>query len=292
MRNIPVRIIREMTVVFVRKNVSRSAAALSYYLTISVFPFLICVSAILGSLHVYESEVFVLLEDIMPADAFSTITEFLRFVSGNSSELMFAIGLTAMLTSSSAAFRSFNSIMGEIQGKMRFKGIWRVIFSFILSLAFLAAVYVSGLVLLSGGWLMQILETYFGFGKILTLWTWVRFVFLFLLLFGVIYSIYMLSAPKETKRIHRLPGALAASVILVVASIIYSRMISISLKYALLYGSLASFIILMIWLYTCSIILIMGNVFNVSLQKMRESIKTQKMQKALNTIKKKEKQET
>jgi membrane protein len=114
---------------------------------------------------------------------------------------------------------------------------------------------------------MQILELYFGFGRILTVWTWIRFLILFLLLFFVIYGMYIISAPKETKRTHRLPGALAASVVLVAASILYSRMISASLKYTLLYGSLASFIILMIWLYTCAIILIMGNVFNISLQK-------------------------
>lgn len=266
----PVRIVREMTVIFIRKNVSRGAAALSYYLTISVFPFLICLSAILGSLHVYESEVFGLLEDIMPNQALSTISDFFRYVSNNRSDLMFAIGLVAMLTSSSAAFRSFIGIMGEIQGEMRFTGIWRGVFSFIFSISFLAAVYVSGLVLLSGGWLMQIIETYFGLGEILTVWTWIRFVILFLLLFSVIYGIYIISAPKETKRTYRLPGAFAASVVLVVASIIYSRMISASLKYALLYGSLASFIILMIWLYTCAIILIMGNVFNISLQRNRK----------------------
>jgi membrane protein len=267
MRIKPVRIVKEMALVFIRQHVSRSAAALSYYLTISIFPFLICLSAILGSLHVYESEVFVLLEDIMPSQTFSTITDFLRYVSSNRSELMLVIGLTAMLTSSSAAFRSFIGIMGEIQGEMRFTGLWRGVFSFIISISFLVAVYVSGLVLLSGGWLMQILELYFGLGKILTVWTWIRFLILFLLLFFVIYGMYIISAPKETKRTHRLPGALVASVVLVAASILYSRMISASLKYTLLYGSLASFIILMICLYTCAIILIMGNVFNISLQK-------------------------
>jgi len=259
-----------MTVTFVRKNVSRGAAALSYYLTISVFPFLICVSAIVGSLHVYESAAFVLLEDIVPNQAFSMIADFLRYVSGNRSELMFIIGLAAMLTSSSAAFRSFIAITGELQGEMRFTGISRGIFSLVFSIAFLAAVYVSGLVLLSGGWLMELLEAYFGYREILMLWTWVRFVVLFLLLFGAIYGMYIISAPKETKRTHRLPGALAASIILVATSIIYSRMISASLKYALLYGSLASFIILMVWLYTCSIIIIMGNAFNIALQKHRQ----------------------
>jgi membrane protein len=82
-----------------------------------------------------------------------------------------------------------------------------------------------------------------------------------------------MSAPRETKRTQRLPGALVASVVLVAVSAIYSRMISASIKYALIYGSLASFIIIMIWLYTCGIILIMGNVFNISLHNSRKSLK-------------------
>lgn len=266
----PARIGRDMIEILLNTQVPRSAAALSYYLTISVFPFLICMSAILGRLRVEELEVFAFLEDIVPSEAFSTISGFLGYVGGNRTELLFSIGLVAMLTSSSAAFRSFISIMGEIQGHMRFSGIWRGILSFIFSIGFLAAIYISGLVILSGEWLMQILETYLELGNVLVIWTWTRFILLFLILFGIIYGVYIISAPKETKRTHRLPGALAAAVILVAASMIYSRMISASIKYALVYGSLASFIIMMVWLYTCAIILIMANVFNVALHKAQE----------------------
>ena len=258
-----------MAEIFIRKHVARNAAAMSYYLTISIFPFLICVSAILGTLQINESESFAILEDIIPDEAFSVIVDFFRYVSDNPSSLMLIFGLTAMLTSSSAAFRTFTGVMGNIQGKMRFTGIWRGIISFLFSVAFLAAVYVSGIVILSGGWLMQILETNFGMGELLHLWTWIRFVVLFLLLFGVIFGMYFISAPKETKKMYRLPGALVASVLLVAASIIYSRLISASLRFALLYGSLASFIILMVWLYTCGLILIMGNVLNISLYKKK-----------------------
>ena len=259
------RVLRAMGEIFVRNHVARSAAALSYYLTISIFPFLICVSAILGTLHLHESVIFELLADIIPADAFATVSEFFKYVSGNRSGLMLAIGLSAMLTSSSAAFRSFTGIMGEIQGKMRYTGIRRGVFSFVFSIAFLAAIYISGLVILTGEWLLQILDTYVDLGSIFAIWAWIRFVGLFLLLFGIIYGLYIISAPKETKRTHRLPGAFAAAVVLVVASIAYSRMITASIRYALLYGSLASFIIMMIWLYTCGIILTMGNVLNISL---------------------------
>ena len=265
-----VKVVKDMAETFVRNQVTRSSAALSYYLTISVFPFLMCLSAILGSLQISESDVMAMLAELIPAEAFSTITDFLKYISGYSMQVMLAVGLSAMITSSSAAFRSFTGIMSEIQGKRRYSGIWGAVFSFVFSIAFLFAIYISGFVILSGEWLLQILEKYTGFGNYFAVWTWIRFVLLFLLLFGIIYGVYIISAPRETKRTHRLPGAFAAAVVLVAASIIYSRMISASIKYALLYGSLASFIILMIWLYSCGIILIMGNVFNISLHKTKD----------------------
>ena len=265
----PVRVVMEMAGVFVQNHVARSAAALSYYLTISVFPFLLCVSAILGNMHIKSSDTIAFLEELVPANVFSAVSGFLISIGGYSTELILGISLVALLTSSSAAFRSFIGIMGEIQGKRRFKGAWGGLFSFVFSIALIVAIYVSGLVILSGEWFMQILESNFGFSNILALWTWIRFVILFLLLFSIIYGVYLISAPKETKRTHRLPGAFGAAVILVVASVLYSHMITASIRYAILYGSLASFIILMIWLYTCGIILIMGNVFNISLHRSR-----------------------
>lgn len=269
----PLRVIRDMADTFTSTHIPRSAAALSYYLTISVFPFLICLSAILGSLRLDDAAIFPFLKELIPADAFALVVEFLGYVGINRTELLITVGLLAMITSSSAAFRSFTGIMSEIQGKMRFSGLWGAVFSFFFSVVFLVAIYISGLVILSGEWLQQILQNYFDFGAFLTLWTWVRFVMLFLILFGIIFGIYIISAPKETKKTQRLPGAFAASAVLVAASMLYSRMISASIKYALVYGSLASFIIMMIWLYTCGIILIMGNVFNISLHKSRPSVR-------------------
>ena len=46
------------------------------------------------------------------------------------------------------------------------------------------------------------------------------------------------------------------------ASILFSWFIGMSSKYSLVYGSLASVIILLLWLYLCGNILILGNVFN------------------------------
>jgi len=273
-------VIKDVVTVFMNHPVARSAAALSYYLTLSIFPFLICASVILGMFNLQETDSFELLEGVIPEAAFSTISDYLNYITNSRTEIMLTIGLTAMLTSSSAAFRTFTGITGEIQGKMRFSGIWGWIISFVFSVLLLVAIYCSALIVVSGEWLTQFLEDHLNISGMTTIWSWTRFILLFFILFAIIYSVYLISAPKYATKMSRFPGAIAASFILVIASILFSRLITASIRYEVLYGSLASFIILMVWLYTCSFILIMANVINISVSKLKEVKETERLSSA------------
>jgi membrane protein len=269
----PARVLRGFAEIYIRQHVPRSAAALSYYLTISVFPLLICVTAILGSLHITEPELFAVWEDIIPAAALGVISDFLGYLGGNMSAVMLVVGITTMLTSSSATFRTIMNIMGDLQGMKRFKGFWGHLASFAISGAFLGVIYVSGLVIVTGEWFTKLLERNFNVVNVTQLWLWIRFLILFALMFAMFYTAYKVSAPKKVKNtrgVLRLPGALAAAILVVVVSAVFSRLISASTKYALVYGSLASIIILMTWIYTCALIFLLGNVFNLALAKSRK----------------------
>lgn len=248
--------------IFNKQRVTRSAAAMSYYITISIFPFLIVVYAILNSLNISSENLYKIWSEIIPADVLNVILGYMRYVGGNESGLMLFIGITVTLSSSSSAFGSLTKIMADIQGKSRFKGFWSTIYTIIISIGFLAVIYVSALVIVSGEWLLGFLGKHFGYAMLLDIWQWVRFAILFFLLLVIIYLIYQATEPKETKKVPRMPGALIASVLLVAVSIVFSRLIGMAVNYPIVYGSLASFIILMFWIYICSIIFIMGNVFN------------------------------
>ena len=256
------RVVKTMVSVFNKQRVTRSAAAMSYYLTISIFPFLIVVYAILTSLNISSESLYKVWEQIIPADVLSVIVNYFRYIGGTKSGAMLLIGITVTLSSSSSAFGSLLKIMADIQGKARFRGFWAKIIGVIISLGLLAVMYVSGLVIVSGEWLLSFLGKTFGYASLLEIWQWVRFAILFLLLYMIIFMIYMVSAPKDVSKVRRFPGALTASVLLVVVSALFSKLIGSAANYPIVYGSLASFIILMLWIYICSIILIMGNVLN------------------------------
>ena len=96
-------------------------------------------------------------------------------------------------------------------------------------------------------------------------WQWARFLLLGLLLFALLSMVYRVTAPRRPA-VRLLPGALLATAALLALSIGFSAMIGASARYPLLYGSLASVIVLMLWLYTAGNILFLGAALNVALE--------------------------
>ena len=79
--------------------------------------------------------------------------------------------------------------------------------------------------------------------------------------FLFILAVLNLAAPFGTPRLPVLVSSLVSALALVVASAIFSWFISLSSRLSLVYGSLVSLIILLLWLYLCGQILFIGIVF-------------------------------
>lgn len=168
--------------------------------------------------------------------------------------------------------------MADIQGESRFRGVFALIFSFAFSLLFLAAIYFAAIVMVTGNWLIRIIGQFLPMVAGWVFWSWLRFPIMLVIFILIIFGLYKITAPRETKGTF-FPGAIIAAVILVAVSILFSWFISMSTRYPLVYGSLASIIIYMLWMYICGQILIMGNAFNVVLRRY----KAQKRQSVISS---------
>ena len=143
--------VRELTEIFFRKKVSRSAAQLSYYLVLSLFPLLICLTAMTAGWEAAGGDFLRDFRAFIPASAYESIVEYLAYVSENFSTTMTLAALTVLITASSAAFRAVLTIMEDIQGEHRYIGFWKGVFSIVLSLGFLLTMYTSCLIIIMGG---------------------------------------------------------------------------------------------------------------------------------------------
>jgi len=265
------RIIR----IYIEKRVSRSAAELAYFLTLSLFPSLICLNAMLGKFFPNVQTTLDVLENIVPHDALTVLSDYFVYISKSNNNAMLTAGLILMATTSAAAYRSIHRAMGDIQGETRYKGLFTFLMSFTFSTVLLFAMYFAAAVVISGNWLLEFLAEHVSFIEVSTAWSWMRFILLFLIIYGTIYSIYRFTAPKK-RETRSYPGAITASVVLVVVSMVFSSFISLSVRYPLVYGSLASVIIMMTWLYICGNIIILGNILNVVLAELGIAVPVEK----------------
>ena len=258
-----VRFVREMAEVYFDRRVSRSAAGLAYFLVLSFFPALICVNAFVGLLRLDVDLVLTAAGEFLPREVLPILGEYLGYVSTNQSNAMLAAGLTMVLFSASAAFRALMNIMADIYRRPTYQGVGQVVASVLFSILFLVTIYLSMVVLLTGSWFLHLVEGWFPWvAQLVGSWQSARFPILFCLVLLFVLLAYRLSAPKGHPRPPVLTGGVLASVSLSAASMLFSWFIGLSSRYSLVYGSLASVVILLVWLYLCGNILILGNVFN------------------------------
>ena len=243
-------------------HVSRSAAELAYFLILTFFPILICVNAFVGALDLDISMVLDWVEQFLPGGVAAILADYVQYITQNQTMGMFLAGLFMTLVSASAAVRALMKIMDDIYGRTNYPGFWGIVVSVVFSLFLLITIYLSIVVLLTGTWFLHFLERFLPIGAAIWDWQWLRFVLLFALVLLFILLLYRVSAPIGKPRPPVLTGAILASVALAGASILFSWFIGMSSRYSMVYGSLASVIILLVWLYLCGNILILGNVFN------------------------------
>lgn len=252
---------------FFALKMNRAAAALSYYLIMTLFPMLICVQWILSALG---EDIVLFLEEfseLIPSDVLSIIEDYL-FYAGSQSKGLLLIGVSAAIITGASAFRMLSNTLREIFESRGGSDTLRFAFSFIYAIAFLVAVYILGITVIAGRWLINFLEPFFRLIDFINLlglaniWNWLRFIILNIITTGMLFTVYYCNAWRSPYHINVLPGAIFGSLIFTVVSGIFSLFISFSVKYSAIYGSLASVIILMLWLYVLSNIILIGALIN------------------------------
>lgn len=261
------RVLMSMADTFLARRVTRSAAELAYCMVMALFPAIICIYDLLALILRDPAAVLRIVETlVLPRETQALVSDFLTYVSGNTSEVMFFAALLVMITSASAAFRAMAAIVGEIHGGKRFGIVRSTIVSVAFSVAFLLVLYLCILLMLTGKHFLLWLDALLPHVSIVWSWTWLRFLILFaILLMMMILILYRLTTPRRPQ--HRvLPGAVFSAVAIVCMSILLSWLIGNSTKYSLVYGSLASAVILLFWFQAFGLLLILGVLLNHALE--------------------------
>lgn len=110
----PVSFVLEMTDLYGRVGVSRSAAALSYFLILTLFPLLVCVNYFIGLFHLDLEHFLRSLTQLLPAGVLSVMSDYLSYVSDIQSPALLMASLFTILLSASAGLRTLLLTMDQL----------------------------------------------------------------------------------------------------------------------------------------------------------------------------------
>lgn len=269
------KLLKSTVELYNKYRIPRAAAALCYYLTMTFFPLIICLYTLLGKNYIQIMETLRFVSQFISANTTEMLRSFMRYVATRSSNAMLLAGVLLFLASASAAMRTIQSTIGEMQGEQRFRGISGFLFSLVLALAFVLSFYFSILVLFTGRDFLEKINGILPFIDISRSWSWIRFLLLAGIMFMIVWAMFTVLR-RRSDHYRTFPGAAFTSVSIVVMSLIFSTFISASARYSMVYGSLASLILLMYWLYLVCQIIFLGASLNFAVYKLYGASKRRK----------------
>lgn len=248
-------------------DVARDSAALTYYLLFAIFPLLIFVSTLLGVLELDIASITAVLAPILPSDVVDIIRTYLEYVAANQSRQLLWFSLVFSIwfpmRSTGCLMHSLRKAFGRsapeniLLGQLRtlLFTIWMI---FVIGLTLtLVVVGRRALYFLSG--FLPLSETF------ISVWGYLRFIILGLVMAISLGILYQLALGQRRPLREVLPGVGSSLAAWLLLSMAFSYYVENMARYAQLYGSIATIVVVLLWLYMSGQVLILGAELSASL---------------------------
>lgn len=253
-------------------RVARDSAALTYYLLFAIFPLLVFLSNLVGIFAVDLRAALRELSAFIPVEVIDIAEQYLMDISAASSRTMLSFSLVFSLYFPMRAVNLLFLSMRKAYGMGRptqFLRHWVKVLLYTLCL--LLALLLSLILATVGNSILRFISRYFYLSEtFITLWNILRFVLLGLIAFLVLAALYAFL--QEDRRIifHVWPGVLGSLAAWITLSVLFSLYVESIGRYSVLYGSIGTIIVLLLWLYLTATVLIMGAEFNAVFQQLHQ----------------------
>lgn len=256
-----------------KMQIGRSAASISWSFFLSLFPFILFLLSLLPYLPHYDKLQFyifeVLMHNIFPAhiqkDVSGYIQTFLIPNMQNISNLTIIFAMIFAVNGTHSLINGFNLNTNLQRGAVK-----EYLVAFVITIAFiiliiasLLGIYYSEVVLklftpeINISWLVN------NMSKIIGFFSFPIFYFILLALF------YWVGCLKITTFKQAVPGAILTTVLFVILTYIFAIYVKDFARYNVLYGSIGTIILVMVWVNLNIILILLGNELNIAIKKVR-----------------------
>jgi membrane protein len=246
------------------------AAALSYHVFFSIFPFIIFLLALLSFLDAREFFDWLLQrsEAVLPAPAAEQLAVVVEEVREQRRGGLLSFGMVVALWTGSLGLRSTMNALNRAYNIGEGRAIWKryglsMLYTIALALLVVAAV---ALMVIGPQWMVHLAEWVGLEEMVVVLWTWLRIPIALLLMMYAVGLVYYFAPNVRHPFTLVSPGAIVAVLIWVAASLGFSFYVQNFVDYTATYGSVGAVIVLLFYFFISGCALLLGAEINAVIE--------------------------
>lgn len=257
------------------------SAQLSYSFVLAFFPFFIFLMTVIGFLRLDSQQVLIFLETLLPNEVYFLIQNIVKFVIDSREGSLLSLSLFLSIWSSSAGFRGVMRGLNKAYNVVDTRNyIIKIILSIVYTIGLVLLIILMLILVVFGGVIGDLFVKFFvdyvDVNIVLNSWYVIRYSFVIILMvvvFAIIY--YYVPVVKNKSLFKVIPGAVFTTFSWIGISIGFTFYVNNLSNYSALYGSIGAVIVLMIWLFLTSMIILLGGEINAIISS--KSLKALKM---------------
>lgn len=257
-----------------RNRIKDLAAQLAFWALLAIFPFMIFLLTIIGyvPLHGLDREVLSFANRVMPDPVAHLFERTLHDILARQRGWLLAVSLVGGLWSASGGIASAVRALNLAYEAKETRPWWRMrLTSIALIVAATAAIIVATTGLILGPELLHLVETWTGiktgFGVV---WPWVRWPIVVIDLLFMLAGLYYFLPNVEQRFRLITPGAATAVLLWIVSSLAFKLYVRHFHSFSRTYGALGTAVLLLVWLYLSSLVLLVGGEINAVWDRLHE----------------------
>ncbi|WP_120993352.1 YihY/virulence factor BrkB family protein [Stutzerimonas urumqiensis] len=265
----PFTLIKRTFKEFSNDDMSTYASALAYRALFSLFPFVLFLMSLLGFLHLpnffdWLRQQAALLLPPMAIDQVNTVIDELQ----RQEQGFLSLGILLALWTASAGVRSLMNAMNAAYDVKEERPIWKLyLLSFIYTLGIAIMLLAAAGLMIVGPQVMEWLAARVGLEQVVViLWTWLRWPVVVILLMLAVAMLYYFAPNVQQQFRFITPGSVLAVIVWIAASLGFGLYVQNFSDYNATYGSIGAIIVLLLYFYISSAVLLLGAELNAVIE--------------------------
>lgn len=254
-------------------DVTAMAAQMTYYLILSLFPFLIFLITLMSYTPLASESVLEQLLIVLPETSYRIVMDIIRETVAASNRTLLSLGMLATVWTSSSGMMAIVKGINKAYDAEEKRPFWKVrglsivytlVFAVLLLFTFVLLVFGK----IAGQYLFALLHFPHHFEAVWSFAKWTIPVSMMIVVFALLY----MQAPNYPVRPRNAwPGAVFAASGWIGASLLFSFYVNNFGNFTRTYGSIGGIMVLLIWIYISCVVILLGGELNATLQFMKEN---------------------